>query len=118
MKQQKEGRNMNLGKTWSFMVLVAVGAWMVAVVIGACALAQSLNAQDQPNRPAVFPNTAQPTPLGSTNQTSRTNTNATLPPMYQGGVSNLHDTVGTNAVNHGYANPTLTNRPNPNLQMP
>jgi hypothetical protein len=109
---------MNLGKTFSSMVMVAVMAWVVAVVIGAGALTESLNAQEQSNRPAVFPNTGQPTPLDGTNQTSRTSTNATLPRMYQGGISNLHDTIGTDAVNRGYANPTLTNRPNPNLQMP
>lgn len=109
---------MNLGKTFSSMVMAAVAAWVVAVVIGAGALTDSLNAQEQSNRPAVFPNTGQPTPLGGTNQISRTGTNATLPPAYQGGISNLNDTIGTNAVNHGYANPTLTNRPNPNLQMP
>ncbi len=38
--------------------------------------------------------------------------------MYQNCISNLNDTIETNAVNHGYNNPTLTNRSNPNLQMP
>jgi hypothetical protein len=118
MMQQRKRWTMNLGKTFSSMVVVAVVAWVVAVVIGAGALTESLNAQEQSNRPAVFPNTAQPTPLGGTNQTSQTSTNTTLPSMYQGGVTNLHDRIGTDAVNHGYNNPTLTNRPNPNLQMP
>jgi hypothetical protein len=96
-------------KNWSFII---------SAVVGACAVAGSLAAQDQSNRPAVFPNTGQPIPLGGTNQTSRLSSNTTMPSLYQGSISNLHDTIGTNAVNHGYNNPTLTNRPNPNLQMP
>lgn len=92
--------------------------FIISAIVGTCAIGLAVSPDDSTNHPAVFPNTGQPIPMGDTNQTSRTSTNATLPPMYQGGISNLHDTIGTNAVNHGYAHPTLTNRPNPNLQMP
>lgn len=44
--------------------------------------------------------------------------NPSLPPAYQGGIRNLHDTIGTNAANRGNDQPTLTNHPNPNLQLP
>jgi hypothetical protein len=92
--------------------------FLISAIVGTCAIGWAVLPQDSTNLPAVFPHTADPTPLGDTNQTSRTSTNATLPPAYQGGIADLHDTIGTNAVNHGYNNPTLTNRPNPNLQMP
>jgi hypothetical protein len=90
----------------------------VFVIMGACALVLAVTPPEESNHPAVFPHTADPTPLGDTNQASRTSTNTSLPPMYRGGISNLHDRIGTNAANHGYNDPTLTNRPNPNLQMP
>jgi hypothetical protein len=75
---------------------------------------------DSTNRPAVYPNTAQPTPMNSTNRVSQTGGNPNLPPAYQGGPSNLHDTIGTNEPNRGYnqtPQPTVTNHPNPTLPM-
>ena len=79
--------------------------FVIGAIIGTCAIGLAVSPDDASNHPAVFPHTADPTPLGNTNQTSRTSTNATLPPSYQGTISNLHDTIGTNAVNHGNDNP-------------
>ena len=92
--------------------------FVIAAIVGTCAVGLAVMPQDSTNHPVVLPGTAQPIPLGDTNQTSRTSTNATLPPMYQGGIRNLHDTIGTNTVNHGNDNPTLTNQPNPSQIMP
>jgi hypothetical protein len=102
----------------SSMKTLKASILVVVTMMSVCALAMALSDQEQSNHPAVFPHTADPIPLGGTNQTSGTTTNKTLPGMYQGGISNVNDTIGTNAVNRGYNNPTLTNRPNPNLQMP
>jgi hypothetical protein len=74
--------------------------------------------QNDSTSPAVFPSTGQPTPMNTTNQVSKTGGNPNLPPAYKGGPSNLHDTIGTNAANQGNDQPTLTNHPNPNAQMP
>jgi hypothetical protein len=98
-------------KTWC---LVA------AAIVSLCVMAFALDGQEQPNpnRPVVLPNSDQPAPLEGTNQPSQPSTNVTLPGVHRSGITNSHDIIGTNAVNHGYANPSLTNRPNPNLQMP
>ena len=73
---------------------------------------------DATNRPAVFPNTTQPIPLAGTNRLAQTSGSSNLPRSYQPAVSNLNDIIGTNAPNRGYHQPSLTNRPNPDLQMP
>ena len=100
-------------------------SYFIAGIAGVCALSLAALAQmtnpgpEGTNRPVVYPNTAQrPIPLGETNRTSQVGRNTNLPSAYQDGISNLNDTIGTNSPNHGYAHPTLTNRPNPNLQMP
>ena len=99
-------------------------SYFIAGIVGAgalslAALAQMINpGPEGTNRPVVYPNTGQPMPLNETNRTSPVGGNTNLPSVYQDGISNLNDTIGTNAPNHGYAHPTLTNRPNPNLQMP
>jgi hypothetical protein len=104
------------------IVFVVIAGFIVLVVLCAPLLGappQILTPQSDPtNHPAVFPTTGQPTPMNGTNRVSQTGGNPNLPPAYQGGPSNLHDTIGTNAVNHGNDHPTLTNHPNPNLQMP
>ena len=64
----------------------------------------AVSPDDSTNHPAVFPNTGKPIPLADA---SRTNNNAALPPMSQGTISNLHDKIGTNAVNHGNDNPDI-----------
>jgi hypothetical protein len=92
--------------------------FVISAIVGTCAVGLAVMPQDSQNHPVVLPSTTQPIPLGDTNQTSRTITNSTLPAMYQGGITNLHDVIGTNAVNHGNDNPTLTNQPNPNQIMP
>jgi hypothetical protein len=92
--------------------------FLIGAIISTCGIGLAVMPQDEPNHPVVLPSTGEPTPLGNTNQTSRTSTNSTLPPAYQGGIKDLHDTIGTNAVNHGYNQPTLTNQPNPDMQVP
>src|ERR1035441_3237764 len=81
--------------------------FLIGAIISTCGIGLAVMPQDEPNHPVVLPSTGEPTPLGNTNQTSRTSTNSTLPPAYQGGIKDLHDTIGTNAVNHGYNQPTL-----------
>jgi hypothetical protein len=80
--------------------------WMLIILILATsAIVLAVVPLDSTNQPPPDPGPDQSIPLGGTNQTSRTTTNATLPPMYQGTISNLHDRVGTNAVNQGNDNP-------------
>lgn len=90
--------------------------FVITAIMGTCAIGLAVNPDGSSNHPAlspagssnypaVFPHTDDPSPLGNTNQTSRTSTNATLPLMYQGTISNLHDVIGTNAVNHSNDNP-------------
>jgi hypothetical protein len=94
-------------------------AWFVVCAIAStCAIGWTVSPQEASNLPAVFPDTSQPTPVVNTNQISQTSTNSSLPPAYQGGIGNLHDKIGTNAVNHGNDNPTLTNHPNQEMQLP
>jgi hypothetical protein len=92
--------------------------FIISAIVGTCAIGLAVSPQDPTNHPAAFPSTNQPIPLGDTNQILRTTTNTALPPAYQGGIRNLHDTIGTNAVNHGNDQPTLTNQPNPEMQVP
>jgi hypothetical protein len=92
--------------------------FVICAIAGTCAIGWAVGPDDSTNHPSVFPNTNQPIPLGDTNQILRTTTNTSLPPAYQGGIANLHDRIGTNAVNHGNDQPTLTNQPNPNMEMP
>jgi hypothetical protein len=92
--------------------------FVIAAIASTCAIGLAVSPQDAPNNPAVFPDTSQPTPVVNTNQISRTSTNVALPPAYQGGIGNLHDKIGTNAVNQGNDNPTLTNHPNQEMQLP
>jgi hypothetical protein len=102
------------------ILVVTVGFSVVALyasTLSTTALATA-DQSDPTNHPAVFPNTGQPTPMNGTNRVSQTGGNPNLPPAYQGGPSNLHDTLGTNAANRGNDQPTLTNHPNPNLQLP
>ncbi len=90
--------------------------FVVVAVVSTCAIGLAVSPPDSTgtnsptvitgtNQPPPAPGPAQSIPLGGTNQTSRTATNATLPPMYQGTISNLHDRIGTNAVNQGNDNP-------------
>jgi hypothetical protein len=92
--------------------------FIISVIVCTCAIGWAVSPDDSTNHPTAFPNSNQPIPLGDTNQILPTTTNTTLPPAYQGGIANLHDTIGTNAVNHGNNQPTLTNHPNPIVQMP
>jgi hypothetical protein len=92
--------------------------FLISAIVCTCAIGLAVMPQESTNRPTVFPNTNQPIPLGDTNQILRTTTNTTLPPAYQGGIANLHDRIGTNAVNRGNDQPTLTNQPNPIVQIP
>jgi hypothetical protein len=79
-------------------------AWFViAAIVSTCAIGLAVSPQDSTNSPAIVRGTTQPTTAG----TSVTSNNAALPPMYQGTISNLHDRIGTNAVNHGNANPDI-----------
>jgi len=108
-------------------------AWFViSAIAGTCAIGLAVSPQEtsvltnppQPirlgttNQPAPVGNTNQPVRLGTanqpirfgkTNQTSRTSTNAILPPMYQDTISNLHDISGTDAINHSNDNLTPNN---------
>jgi hypothetical protein len=73
------------------------------------------------NHPVVYPNTGQPIQMTATNQVSQTGGNPNLPPAYRGGISNLDDTIGTNAPKRGYnqmPQPTVTNHPDPTLPTP
>jgi hypothetical protein len=71
--------------------------FIISAIVGTCAIGLAVSPMDSTNNyPAVFPNTARPTPLADA---ARTNNNAALPPMDRGTISNLHDTIGTNAVN-------------------
>jgi hypothetical protein len=73
--------------------------WFVIIaIVGTCAIGLAVGPQDSTNSPPIIRGTNQ---QSSVTGTARTSTNATLPPMYQGGISNLHDTAGTAAVNHG-----------------
>jgi hypothetical protein len=92
--------------------------FLIGAIVCTCAIGWAVSPNDSTNHPTVFPNTNQPIPLGNTNPISRTTTNTSLPPAYQGGIMNLHDRIGTNAVNHGNDQPTLTNQPNPSQEMP
>jgi hypothetical protein len=78
--------------------------FIISVIVGTCAIGLAISPDESTNHPAVFPNTGKPVPLADA---SRTNNNAALPPMYQGTISNLHDKIGTNAVNHGNDNPDI-----------
>jgi len=110
-----------------------INTWFViSVIAGACTVGLAVSPQDT----SVFTNSLQPTRLGftnqpirlgttnqllrirNTNQTLHTNNNATLPPMYQDTISNLHDLSGTEAVNHSNDNLTPINPPNTNPPPP
>ena len=105
------------------ILVVTVGFGLVALYaspVSTTAVATA-DQNDSTNRQAVFPNTGQPTQMNGTNRLSQTGGNPNLPPAYQGGPSNLHDTIGTNEPNRGFnqtPQPTVTNHPNPTLPMP
>ena len=107
------------------IIFLVIAGFIVLVVLCAPLLGATpeiLTPQDNStSRPAVSPSTGQPTliPAG-TNRVSQTGGNPNLPPAYQGGITNLHDTVGTNEPNRGFnqtPQPTVTNHPNPTLPM-
>jgi hypothetical protein len=78
--------------------------FIISVIVGTCAIGLAVSPQDSAtNSPAIVRGAAQPTTAG----TSGISNNTALPPMYQGSISNLHDKIGTNAVNHGNANPDI-----------
>ena len=92
------------------ILLVTVGFGVVALYASTVSTTALATAdQNNSTSPAVFPSTGQPTPMNATNHVSQT-----------GGISNLHDTIGTNEPNRGYnqtPQPTVTNHPNPTLPM-
>lgn len=78
--------------------------FVISVIVGTCAIGLAVSPQESTNNsPTILRGTPQSTAAG----TSGTSNNAALPPMYQGTISNLHDKIGTNAVNHGNANPDI-----------
>jgi hypothetical protein len=84
--------------------------FVITTIVGTCAIGLAVSPNDSTNSPTIIRGTNQ---SSLATGTSRITTNATLPPMYQGGISNLHDTAGTDAVNHGNDNLTPTNPPTP-----
>ena len=106
--------------------------FVISAIAGTCAIGLAVSPQEtsvltnstQPirlgstNRPARLGETNQPIRIGSTNQTSQVNTNATLLPMYQDTISNLHDISGTDAINHSNDNLTPANQLFTNLPPP
>ncbi len=72
--------------------------FVISAIVGTCAIGFAVSAQNTTNSSVVIRGTNQ---SSSVTGTARTSTNVTLPSMYQSGISNLHDTAGTAAVNHG-----------------
>jgi hypothetical protein len=77
--------------------------FVICAIISTCAIGLAVSPQDSTNSPTIV----RGTPLSTASGNSGTSSNAALPLMYQGSISNLHDRIGTNAVNHGNANPDI-----------
>jgi hypothetical protein len=104
---------MNRTSKW-FLLL---GIWSMGAIVWGDPPQIIVPGEQTSNRPAVFPNTSRPVPLGRTNQPSQMGNGTNLPSGNQNAISNLDNTLGTNQPNRGVSHP-VTNRPNPNLQMP
>jgi hypothetical protein len=76
--------------------------FIIMAILSTCAIGLAVSPPESTNSPTIIRGTNQ---SSSVTSTTRTNNNGVLPPMYQGTISNLHDRVGTNAVNQGNDNP-------------